>query len=172
MIRKVKQVVREMFNKKIQDESIVGGLFITMAILLFHVALLAGICLLVLFFHVIVHYLLWIVVGAGILIGGGGYLFLRHLRGSGSEALREVLSMPEFKGRSLEINFLGGLASLKIGKNDETVPQLPDLTIPSDRRIENEHGTRTRELLTLARLLEQDLISREEYQQAKKQLFD
>ncbi len=160
-----------MMNRKIQDESIAGGLFMTMAILLFHVVLVAGICLLVLFFHVVVHYLLWIVVGTGVLIGLGGYLFFRHLRGAGSEALGRVLSMPEFKGRSVEINFLGGMASLKIGEMDETVSQLPDLTIPPDRRIEDEQGIRTRELLTLARLLEQNLISREEYQQAKKQLF-
>lgn len=161
-----------MFNRKNQDESIVSGLFLAMGILVFHVVLLAVICLLVLFFHMIVSYLFWIIAGACVLAGAGGYLFLRYLRGAGGVALRDVLTMPEFKGRSVEVNFLGGIASLKIGKNDEFIEQLPDLTIPLDRRIEDENTMRTRELLTLAGLLEQNLLSREEYQQAKKELFD
>lgn len=165
-------MLKEMFNGKNQDENIASGLFLTMAILVFHVVLLAAICLLVLFFHIIVNYLFWILAGACVLAVGGGYLFIRYLRGAGGEALRGVLSMPEFKGRSLEVNFLGGLASLKIGKSDEPAQQLPDHTIPLDRRIEDENIMRTRELLTLARLLEQKLISAEEYQQAQKELFD
>jgi hypothetical protein len=166
------RMFKGMLNIKNQDESIVSGLFMTMAILLFHVLLLAAICLLVLFFHIIVNYLLWIIGGILVLAVGGGYLFLRYLRGAGGEALRDVLTSPDFKGRSVEVNLFGGLASLKIGKSNESMEQLPDFTIPPDRRIEDENAIRTRELLTLARLLEQNLISKEEYLQAKKELFN
>ncbi len=159
-------------NRKNPDESLVSGLFLAIGILVFHVALLAVICLLVLFFHIIVSYLFWIIAGACVLAIGGGYLFLRYLRGAGGVALRDVLAMPEFKGRIVEVNFLGGMASLKIGKNDESIEQLQDLTIPLGRWIEDGNTMRTRELLTLARLLEQNLISREEYQRAKQELFD
>lgn len=164
-------MLKDLFNANKQEESLVGGLLMTMAILLFHVVLLAGICLLVLFFHIIVSYLFWIIAGALALAIGGVYLFLRYLRDAGGNALRDVLSMPEFKGRSVEVNLLGGLASLKIGEKNESAHQLPDLTIPPERRIAGEYTTQTRELLTLAGLLEQKLISKEEYHQAKKELF-
>lgn len=143
-----------------------------MVILLFHVALPVMIVLMVLFFHIIANYLLWIIGAILVAALGGGYLFMRYLKGAGGEALRDVLTSPEFKGRNVEVNLLGGLASLKIGKSDKSVEQLPDFTIPPALRIEDENIMRTRELLTLARLLEQNLISREEYQRAKKELFD
>ena len=165
-------MLKDIFTKKNQEESVVGGLFMAMLILLFHVVLPVVIVLVVLFFHIIVNYLLWIIGGILVLAGGGGYFFLRYLRGAGGEALRDVLTSPDFKGRSVEVNLLGGLASLKIGKSNESMEQLPDFTIPPDRQIEDENSIRTRELLTLARLLEQNLISKEEYLQAKKELFN
>ena len=67
---------------------------------------------------------------------------------------------------------LGGLASFKIGSDDEKQPGIESNSIPVSHQLEGPQSIRLRELTGLARLLEKDLITLDEYQRIKKSLLD
>ncbi len=161
-----------MFKYKGNDGSVTKGVFIAYFILLFHVVLLAVVGLLVLFFSGIVNYLLWILLGGFGLIIGSGYLLLRYLRKKGG-SLVKILSLPEFQGKDIEVSVMGGLASVKI-HGSEGQPQM--IGTDSDTRhktgIQDETSSEIRDLSRLAGLLEDNLITRDEYQQAKQRLLE
>ena len=161
-----------MFKYKRNDGSVIKGVFIAYFILLFHVLLLAAVGLLVLFFSGIVNYLLWILLGGLALIIGSGYMMLRYLRKKGG-SLVKILSLPEFRGKNIEISVMGGLASVKIN-GDESRQQMIG-TDSSSRHEAGEQGeasSEIRDLNRLAGLLEDNLITRDEYQQAKQRLLE
>lgn len=160
-----------MFKRKSSDNSLVSSLFFAGLVLLFHVALLAAVGLLVLMFRGIVNYFLWILLGGGLLAGGGLYVLYRYMKKEKS-VLASILQSPEYKDRRVEINFLGGLASFKIGGEENSRPAVEDQSAAGAHLLENPEKMQVRELSELARLLEKDLITFEEYEKAKKKLLD
>jgi hypothetical protein len=80
-----------------------------------------------------------------------------------------MMNSPVFSGREVEVSFLGGLASLKVGK-----PERPLLEHRGDviGQLEDPDTVRFKELNELVRLLENNLITMEEYNQAKKRIFN
>ena len=81
-----------------------------------------------------------------------------------------MLHSPAFRGRAVEVSFLGGLASFRLGRTPHSA-ELPDATIDSSRRLEDPESIRNRELEALLRLLEKNLISPEDYQKAKQEIL-
>lgn len=154
-----------MFKKKNEINHLVNSLFLASSILIFHVVLLAGLGVLVLFFRGIVNYILWIFVGGCALILGSAYLFFKYMQKEGGRKVKKILTLPEFQGRRVEVSVLGGLASFKIGSIESD-------SIPVSHQLEGPQSIRLRELTGLARLLEKDLITLDEYQRVKKSLFD
>jgi hypothetical protein len=137
-------------------------------VLVLHIVLIAFLGMLVLFFRGMVQYMLVIfLLGTGAILASA-YHFYRRMKAQG-KSLGEMLRSPIFAGKNVEISFLGGLASLKVGRPENTL----SLTghIPERYQLEDEATIRLRELNELVRLLEQKLITLEEYNQAKKQLF-
>jgi hypothetical protein len=82
-----------------------------------------------------------------------------------------MLHTPLFRGRSVEISLLGGIASLRLGRVGGVEPLDTEVAGPA-RQLESPASARLRELSELARLLENDLITLEEYNQTKRQLFN
>ncbi len=150
------------------ENNLIKSLLVGSAILIFHVLLLSGIGILVIFLSGLINYLIWILLGGLGLIGGLTYLGIRYMRKQGGIALHRILSLPEFRGKNVEVNFLGGLASLKIGNDQSMRPEIDAFS--AERRLEDPETARLRELTALAHLLEKDLISGEEYDRAKKAL--
>ena len=75
-----------------------------------------------------------------------------------------------FQGRSFEVSFLRGLASLKFGQPDD----LKAIENPSSEvkiQLEDPETVRIRELTELARMYEKNLITSEEYNLAKNQIM-
>ena len=75
-----------------------------------------------------------------------------------------------FQGRSFEVSFLRGLASLKFGQPDD----LKAIGNPSSEekfQLEDPETVRIRELTELARMYEKNLITSEEYDRAKDQIL-
>jgi hypothetical protein len=141
------------------------------AILVMHVLLLAGVILLVIFFGGLVRYLLWIVLGGLLLIAFSGYWFYRRVRKEG-RSLRDALRSPAFKGRSVEISFLGGMAAFRLGPPTSrpligNAPGSWDETL----QLEDPEAIRLRDIEALSRLLEKNLITPEEYAAAKRKFF-
>jgi len=154
-----------------KNEGVVKSIFIAYSILLAHLILLAALGLLVLFFRGVVNYLTWIFLGGAAIIIASGFYFIRKLKKE-QKTLREILLLPEFAGKDIEIRLLGGAASFKMGSG-----KLSDGSNAADNpakhymQLENPVKSRIENLGELSRLYENKMISREEYEDLKKELL-
>jgi hypothetical protein len=164
--------LKNIFKKPNEDNHLINSLFLASLILIFHLILIAGLSVLVLLLHGIVNYMVWILLGGFSLVAGSVYLFFRYIKQGGGKALQKIISLPEFQGKNIEINFLGGIASLKIRNENVEKEKIGCDLLPSSRQIEDSQAMRYRELTELASLLEKNLITPDEYYQAKKLLFN
>ncbi len=152
-----------------QNRGIFNGVFLGYFVLLLHVLLILGLGVAVVLLKGIYDFR-WIILVAGlVLIGGSGFLFYRRIKAS-NRSLREAMNDPALRDRTLEISLLGGMASVKLGhRNDQ--PQLIDAgEINKVRRLEAP-ASQVKELSQLVRMLEDELINREEFEQLKQDLI-
>jgi len=151
------------------QESLFRGALLAYLILFFHVILILGIVVLILFFRTVINYLPWILAIGGVVIAGSWYLWWRRVKKRGKK-LGDILQDPIFQGRTVEVTLLGGLASLKLGQ-----PQGPpaiDYSAPeASRQIVDSATARAQELTKLGALLKEDLITMDEFLMAKKDLL-
>jgi hypothetical protein len=155
-------------NSGKENNGVIKSVFIAYFILLLHILLLAGLGVLILFFRGIVNYMLWVfLAGTGIIIFSA-YRFYRKMKKEG-KTLKEMMNSPLFRGREVEISLLGGLASLKVGKPRHLLLENYHGEI---KQLEDPDAMRFKELNELVRLFENNLITLEEYNQAKKQIFN
>ncbi|MBU4184707.1 MAG: hypothetical protein KKI12_01705 [Proteobacteria bacterium] len=159
-----------MFFKKKDEDSLFKGVMLACFIVIFHVLLIAGVGLLVIFFQGIVNYMLWIFLGGSALIIASVYLFYRRIKKQGM-TLRETLNSPLFHGRTVEVSLLGGLASIKIGDGSDGMPALGNNSSSQYLQLEDPASVRLRELNELANLLEKNLITLDEYNEFKQQIL-
>lgn len=151
------------------------GLFKSIAlaytILILHVLLIAGLGLIVVFFGGLVQNLVWIVLGGMLVLGLSGYLFYRRMRREG-RSLGEALRSPMFQGRPVEISFLGGMASFRLGPPTTPAPRSLE---GGDQReplqLEDPERMVVRDIAALGQLLEKNLITPEEFTAAKRRLL-
>ncbi|WP_022667418.1 hypothetical protein [Desulfospira joergensenii] len=158
------------FRRRDKD-GLFKSIFTAYFILLLHVFLLAGVGLTVVLFKGVYHYLPWIMAGIGILVLSIAWIFYRRMRESSSQ-LRDILSVPEFRDRTVEVRLLGGLASFTVKAREER-PLLPDhgAVHPDTRMIEDGVARTERKMLELNTLFEKNLISRHEFEKAKQNLI-
>lgn len=162
-----------MTDRKEGKTGLFKGIMMAYTILVLHVILAALVGCVVLFFRGITEYMVWILIGCSALILFSGYYFFRRIRQEG-RSLRDTLNSPMFNGRSVEISFLGGFASFKIGGSPVNMGPTLGMsdTFEPFRQIEDPATVRIRELKELARMLENNLITLDEYNQTKKELFN
>jgi hypothetical protein len=139
-------------------------------IVILHILLFAGLALLVLFFRGIVNYTIWIFIGGLVIIIVSLFYFYRRIK-AGGKILKDTLNSPEFRDRPVEVSFLGGVASVRFGRPG-AVPALGGGFAQPPPQLEAPEKIRVRELTELARLLEKNLITLEEYNKAKEQIFN
>ena len=156
-------------NKPKETEGVMKSVLTAYFILILHALLFAGLGVLVLFFRGLVNYMLWIFLGGTALIVTSGYLFWRRMKAEG-KTLQEMVNSPMFRGRTVEVSLLGGLASFKLG-NGPAVPALGAGDDGLPLQLEDPASARVRELSELARLLENDLITMDEFNRTKQQLM-
>jgi hypothetical protein len=146
------------------------GVMLAHLILGLHLALVALIGVVVIFFGGIARYWLWILLGGLALVGGSGYVFYRRLKAQGRNVLRDLKGVSVPAGASLEVSFMGGLASVRFARPGQPGPQaLPPSSTPL---LEDPETQRVRELGSLAQMYEKKLITREEFDRAKAALFN
>ncbi|BBO72152.1 hypothetical protein DSCA_60820 [Desulfosarcina alkanivorans] len=161
-----------MLAKKKEGDGLVKSVLLAYFILALHVLLIAGMAVLVLFFRGVVNYMLWIFLGGMVLIGFSLFYFIRRMRAEG-RSLREMLKNPMFNGRSVEVSLLGGMATVKLGQSSQPPAIGHDAAVDLPR-LEDPEASRNRDasdLAELARLLEKDLITVDEFNKAKRQLL-
>lgn len=159
-----------MINKSKQTDGIFKSVLMAYLVLVLHLLLIAGLGLLVLFFRGVMQYMIWIFLGGAAAIIVSGYHFYVRMKREGKN-LREMMYSPLFNGRAVEVSILGGMATFKIGK-DSNLPALPDTTSKTLNLLEDPASARMRELSELVRMLENDLITLEEFNSVKRQLFN
>jgi len=153
-----------------ESEGLFKGVMLAYLILILHVLLIFALGFLVLFFRGVVQYMPWIFLGGTALVSISAWLFYRKLKREG-RSLKEMLRSATFQGRAVEISLLGGMASLKVGRPG-SAPVLESQISNPARQLEDPATGKIRELSELARLLENDLITQDEFELAKNQLFN
>jgi hypothetical protein len=156
-------------KNKTNEPGLFKSILLAHGILALHVILVAVVGLVIIFFQGIAKYWIWIFIGIMATVIGCSYFIYRHIKSQG-RTLGELLNSPTFKGKSVEVSVLGGLASLKIGEPNHPRP----LAIQSEHQVaqlEDPDTKKVREIVELARLLEKKLITPEEYNQAKQKLL-
>ena len=157
-------------NKK-ESNGLMKSIFAAHMILVLHVMLIAGVGCLILFFGAIVQYMVWILVIGSLLIFLAGYLIRRKMVMEGKQ-LRDMLSLPEFSGRTIEVSILGGMASLRLESSSQGNQAFqPGLPNHSNRLIDSD-SFQLRELSELVELLNKNLITLDEYNMFKRKLMD
>ena len=156
--------------KKEKESQHFKSVLIAYFILVLHVVLVAGLVMMVIFFRGILNYMIWIFLGGLIAIIVSGYHFYKRMKMEG-KTLREILNTYRHSGRSVEVSFLGGLASLKIGGEHHSPPALNGNSSGHLKQLEDPESIRYKEFSELVRLLENNLITLEEYNKFKEQIF-
>ena len=156
-------------NLSQSQESLFGGALLAYLILFFHVILVVGIVILMLFFRTVINYLPWILAIGGIVIVGSWYLWWRRVKKRGKK-LGNILQDPIFQGRTVEVTLLGGLASLKLGQ-PQGPPAIDYSASEAPKQITDPATVRAQELTKLGALLKEDLINKGEFLRAKKDLL-
>jgi len=162
-----------MFANKKEGDNLVKSVLLAYLILALHVLLIAGMAILVLFFRGVVNYMLWIVIGGIVIVGFSAFWFVRRMRAQG-RTLGEMLRNPVFNGRSVEVSLLGGMATVKLGQATR-LPALSHEAADGHSILEDQRdqcNLDVAELSELARLLEKDLITVEEFNKAKRRLLN
>ena len=156
-----------------ESGEIFRGILLAHLILFLHLLLIACLGLLVIFFYGVSQYMLWIFVVASILLAGLGYLLYRRIQTSGTQSFKDIQNSAILEGRSVEVSILGGLATLKFGRPLNSLPIENAAAGLQDPRhqLEDPETTRIRELNGLANMLENNLITFEEFSRAKQQVL-
>jgi len=136
------------------------GVLLAHLIIGLHVGVLALIGLLVIFFGGLARYWGWI------LLGG----LYRKVKSRGRDLYRDIRNAPVMPGGTLEVSLLGGLASVKFSKPSDAAALPHAAALPA--LLEDSATLRIRELGNLARMYEKNLITREEFEQAKAAMFN
>lgn len=162
-----------MTKRKKDKDGLFKSIFTAYFILLLHVFLLAGVGLSVVLFKGVYHYLPYILAGLGILVLSIAWVIYRRMRHSTSD-IRSVMAMPEFQDRTVEVKFLGGLASFKVKAQEPSQPlighHVRDIR-PDAHLIESAVDRAERKMLELNTLYEKHLITKEEYEKARQTII-
>jgi len=150
-----------------KDTSLTGGVFLATSIIVLHALVIALLFMVIIFFRGIVHYMLWLTLaGIGLTILSGLY-FVRRLKKS-SQKLKDVLNDPAFAGRTLEIGFFGGTAVLKVNpQTNQTIA----LDYDPAKALPGTGEQSINEIQRLGNLLDQNLITRDEFERLKGKIF-
>jgi hypothetical protein len=149
------------------EHTIYKNILAAFLILLIHVLLVGGIGIVILFFYGIVNHLFWVILGISCISGGGVWLYKRLK--SDVKAIRNITG-ESLKGRTIEASFLGGVANFKIS-DSRSAGDMRQIIPGRTRQISGPDSDSVDRLADLARLYEKELISRDEYERAKKKLL-
>jgi hypothetical protein len=152
-----------------EGDGLFKSVMLAYIVLVLHVLLMLSLGLPIIFFRGVIQYMLWVFLFGMVAVVASGVYFYRRMKAEG-KTLKQTLSSSMFAGRPVEVSLLGGIASLRVGMPG---PANGLETRQADPRhqLEDFKTIQLRELTQLARLLEDDLLTRDEYDEAKKNLF-
>ena len=81
------------------------------------------------------------------------------------------MSDPAFNDRTFEISLMGGMATLKLGHKDDSIRLIGSDGNDQARQLEAPKSIPIQELSKLSRMLDDELITREEFLRLKKEII-
>jgi len=155
-------------HSSLPQEGIFRGVLLAYLILVLHVVLILGLGIVMLVFGGVVTYLPWILAAGLLIILGSCYFWWKHMKKRGRK-IRDIMRDPLYQGRSMELSFLGGVVSLKLGQGSEPLA-IDHSPLQTQKQIVDQETLRAEELTRLAHQLKDDLITIDEYLEAKKEI--
>lgn len=157
-----------MRQKPKNKEGLFKGVMMAHLVLLLHLLLFAGMGLVVAFVGGVMQYMVWIFLAGMTAVALSAYLIFRRMRREG-RSIADTLRSPMFRGRSVEVSLLGGLATMRLdsGNADPAVEN----NAGTPMQLEDPETARIREITSLAQLLEKELITPDEFARAKQRLL-
>lgn len=158
-------------SKERNNPTLFGSVMLAYMIVLLHLLIVAGLGVLILFFRGVVAYMPLILLGGLLLLGALSYYLYRRFKSQGKN-LRDTLNSPLFRGKSVEISLLGGIASIKIDASGSDRPPPAIDAGSSPPLLEDRESKRIRELVDLARSLEDDHKNQKTIEKTGRNLFN
>ncbi len=153
-----------------QNKSLFSGVMLGYLVLLLHILLMLGLGVTVIVIKGIYDFR-WLIFLAGIaLIGGSGYYFYHYFQ-EHKKKISDLMSDPAFSDRTFEISLMGGMATLKLGHKDDSIRLIGADSDNQIKQLEGPKSIQIKELSELSRMLDDELITREEFLQLKKEIL-
>jgi len=162
-----------MTSKNSNESGLPRGIYIASVILLLHVVLLAGVGVVVMLFKGMFEYLPWIMGGAGLLIIALVWILYQRMKKNSSD-IKDILSMPQFQNRAVEVKFLGGMASFNITPetNHQTLIEHHSLYNSNTPMIENGLNKKEKKIFRMKELFKkEDFMDKEGFEKAKQDIL-
>ena len=152
-----------------QNKNFFSGVVLAYLVLLLHILLMVGLGITVVVIKGIYDFR-WLILLAGIaIIGGSGYYFYRYFK-EHKQKLHDLMSDPAFNDRTLEISLMGGMATVRLGHKDDNI-KLIQADETEVKQLEQPKSVQIKELTELTRMLDDELITREEFLMLKKEII-
>lgn len=156
--------------KEEQNKSIFSGVMVAYLVLILHILLMVGLGITVVLIKGIYDFR-WLILIAGIvLIGGSGYYFYHYFQAH-RQKISDLMSDPAFNDRTFEISLMGGMATLKLGHKDDSIKLIAAEDGAPIKQLESPKSAQIKELSELNRMLDDELITREEFLRLKKEIL-
>ena len=153
-----------------QNKSVFSGVMLAYLVLLLHILLMVGLAVTVVLIKGIYDFR-WLIFILGIaLVGGSGYYFYHYFK-EHRQKINDIMSDPAFNDRTLEISLMGGMATLKLGHKDDSIKLIEAEGDTPIRQLESPGSSQIKELSELNRMLDDELITREEFLRLKKEIL-
>ena len=151
---------------KLSENALFKSITVAFLILIMHVLLIGGVGILVLLVSGIINHTAWFLVGIA-LLAVGAYMLYKRIKVD-SKKLKEAVG--DLRDRNVEISLLGGVATMKISSSNTDI-NTRQITSDGTRLLTSPPSGNAQQLTELSRLYEKELLTREEYETAKKELF-
>ena len=153
-----------------QNKSVFNGVMLGYLVLLLHVLLIIGLGVTVVVVKGIYDFR-WLIIIAGIaLVGGSGYYFYHYFKAH-KQKISDLMSNPAFSDRSLEISLLGGMATVRLGHKDDNLQLIQAHNETEIKQLESTESNQIKELTKLNQMLNDKLITREEFLSLKQKIL-
>ena len=159
-----------------QRSGLFSSLFLMYLILLLHGLAIVLFALLVVFFRGVVTYLPWIMLGGALLVILSAWLIWRKFRHSQRD-FKEILDNPLLRDRAVELRFLGGVATVRLGAPGPSSVPMPDVieyqpqSVESIPQLEDPEAARLNNLARLIKLRDRGELTDTEFQELKQRLL-
>lgn len=153
-----------------QNKNFFSGVVLAYLVLLLHILLMIGLGVTVVVIKGIYDFR-WLILIAGIaLIGGSSYYFYHYFKVH-KQKLSDLMSDPAFSNRTLEISLMGGMATVKLGHRDDSIKLIRADGETEVKQLEYPESSQIKELSKLTQMLDDELITREEFLRLKQNII-